>query len=313
MTATREHFTLEELAPGVHAAIATPDGFGLCNAGIVDLGGTSLVFDAMLTPKAGEALGRAAQRLTGRPTDLLVHSHYHGDHVRGTSALAPVRVVSTKRVRELVIERAREHLASDRAEVPAELEGLRSGRIPASPAERRILEAWYEGILATPSDLAIRPAELTLERELVIHGSRRSARVLSFGGGHSPSDVLVFLPDERIVFLGDLLASGFHPSMADGDPESLLRILAEVRGLRPDRALPGHGPVGGVPEILTLEAYVGSLQRRARERRSEGKAPTETDGELPQAPYDRWKFSQFYRKNLEFVQDRLGPSSTAGT
>jgi cyclase len=305
VNAARGHFTLEELAPGVHAAIATPDGFGLCNAGIVDLGGASLVFDAMLTPQAGEALGRAAQRLTGRPTDFLVNSHYHGDHVRGNSAVAPVRIVSSKRVRELVIERASAHLASDRAEVPGELEGLRSGRIAATPVERPILEAWYEGVLATPPDLAVRPPDLTLERELVLHGSRRSARVLSYGGGHSPSDVLVFLPAERIAFLGDLFFSGFHPSMGDGDPDALLRILAEVRELGPDRALPGHGPVGGVPEIRALEQYIVALQHRARERRSEGKAPANTEGEVPPPPYDRWKFSAFYRKNLEFVQDRL--------
>ena len=121
------HFRLESLADGVYAAIAEPRGFALCNAGIVDLGGTTLVFDAMLTPQAGTALGQAAARLTGRPVGLLVNSHYHGDHVRGSAAVGATQVVSTRRVRELVIERGPAHLAADLAEAPGELERLRAG------------------------------------------------------------------------------------------------------------------------------------------------------------------------------------------
>jgi cyclase len=303
----RTHFSTEEIAPGVHAALAAPEGFGLCNATVVDLGGTTLVFDAMLTPEAGLALRRAAERLTGRPVDLVVNSHYHGDHVRGNSALAPLRIVSTRKVRELILEVAPQHLAADKTEVVGELEGLRSGRIPATPGERRIYEAWYAGVLATPNDLVIRPPDLTFEHELSVHGSRREVRILSFGGGHSPSDVLAFLPEERIVLLGDLVSSGFHPCLWDGNTTELLRILAKVRELGPQVAVPGHGPVGGLGEIRAMEAYVRGLQARARKRQEEGVAPDQNDGESPPAPFDRWIFSSFYRQNLAFVQTTLSP------
>ncbi|MCI4365991.1 MAG: MBL fold metallo-hydrolase, partial [Thermoplasmata archaeon] len=77
------HFQTERLAPGVFAAIATPSGFGLCNAAIVDLGGATVVFDSMLTPMAGADLARAATRCTGRPPTWVVNSHWHGDHIWG--------------------------------------------------------------------------------------------------------------------------------------------------------------------------------------------------------------------------------------
>lgn len=304
MTGIREHFRIEELAPGVHVAIATPEGFGLCNSGIVDLGGARLVFDAMLTPQAGEALGNAARRLLGGPIDFLVNSHYHGDHVRGNGAVAAKHIVSTHRVRELIIERAAAAITSDRVEAVGELENLRSGKTPATPAERAVYEGWFEGIIATPPSWVVTPPDLTFSQELVLQGSRRRARIVSFGGGHSPSDVLVHLPDDGIVLLGDLLSIGFHPCLWDGDPDGLVRILGEVRRLRADRALPGHGPIGGDAELRVMEEYVGTLRRLAREQHAEGVAKGPPPSALPPPPFDAWKFRSFFDQNLAFVASR---------
>ncbi len=298
------HFRLEELADGVHAAIARRDGFALCNAGIVDLGGLTLVFDAMLTPQAGAELGKAAERLTGRPADLLVDSHYHGDHVRGNGAVGAARIVSSERVRELVIERARAHLAADRAEAPGELERLRAGALGKSPDDREIYDGWMRGILATPPDLEIPAPEVTFASEMIVHGRRRSARVLTFGGGHSPSDVFVFLPDARIVLLGDLLSIGHHPSLSDGDPEAFVTILGKIRALGPDRALPGHGPVGEASDLGQMERYITVLARQAREDREEGLDQDAATLRPPPSPFESWLFSSIYEQNVRFLFDR---------
>ncbi|HTP54075.1 MAG TPA: MBL fold metallo-hydrolase [Thermoplasmata archaeon] len=301
MSAEREHFRIEEMAPGVHAAIATAEGYGLCNSGIVDLGGTRIVFDGMLTPQAGEALGIAARRLTGGPIDFLVNSHYHGDHVRGNGAVAARHILSTHRVRDLIVERSSAAIASDRAEAAVELKKLRSGETPATPAERAVFEGWFEGVLATPPDWSVTPPDVTIADEVVLLGSRRRARIVSFGGGHSPSDVLVHLPDDGIVFLGDLLSIGFHPCLWDGDPDGLVRILGEIRALRPDRALPGHGPIGGLPELLLMEEYVATLRRLGREGREERRSTDPAPSSAPPPPFDAWKFRSFFEQNLAFV------------
>jgi cyclase len=64
---TSEHFELERLADGVYAAIATVDGAAYGNAGIVDLGEQTLVFDTFDSPRAADDLRVAAETLTGRP------------------------------------------------------------------------------------------------------------------------------------------------------------------------------------------------------------------------------------------------------
>ncbi len=312
MPVPSEHFRLETLADGVFAAIATEDGYGLCNAGIVDLGGSSLVFDAMLTPQAGTALGRAAERLTGRPVGLLVNSHYHGDHVRGSGAVGAGHVVSTRRVRELVLERGPVHLRSDREEAAGDLAKLRSGETVVNDRERKVFEGWFEGILATPADLAFRPPEITFEQELTVQGTRRSARILTFGGGHSPSDVLVWLPEERIAFLGDLLSVGFHPSLADGEPDELLRILDRIRALGIGRALPGHGPMTTDAGVGEMRRYVASLVDGAASALGRGEGRDAFARAPAPPPFDGWTFSMFYEANARFVYDHVARRRPAG-
>ncbi len=304
MSGVSEHFVLEEIAEGVHAAVATPRGFALCNSGIVDLGGSSLVFDAMLTPQAGTALGRAAERLTGSPVGLLVNSHYHGDHVRGSAAVGAAHVVSTRRVRELVLERGPLHLRSDRQEAQGELQRLRAAAASMPPDDLAVYEGWFGGILATAPDLAFRAPDLTFESELVVHGRRRSARLLTFGGGHSPSDVLVHLPEERIVFLGDLLSVGFHPSLGDSNPEEFARILGEVERLRGERTLPGHGPVSDAAAVREMARYLALLRRSAAEACARRVPREELVRQPPPEPFGSWKLSTIYRDNVGFLYDR---------
>ncbi len=307
-----DFFRIEQLADGVYAAVANPRGFGVCNAGIVDLGSSTLVFDAMLTPEAGTMLARAAERLTHHPVGLLVQSHYHGDHVRGTHAVGPAQVVSTPRVRELILERGRAHLRSDLEEVGPELERLRSARPPLPPADLEAYEGWFLGVLSTSPELVFRPPELTFERELVVHGTRRSARILTFGGGHSPSDVLVHLPEERIVFLGDLVSIAYHPSLMDGDPQELQRILREVQRLPTDRTLPGHGPVGPAGAVADMERYVTLLLDEARTALARGEGAEALPRGPAPPPFDTWKFSRFYEENSRFVHRHLGAARPSG-
>jgi hypothetical protein len=79
------HFGLEPLASGAYACIHKPGGAAYSNAGIVDLGGRTLVIDAMHTLAAGRDLCRTAEALFGRPADTLLLTHAHGDHWIGAS------------------------------------------------------------------------------------------------------------------------------------------------------------------------------------------------------------------------------------
>jgi cyclase len=307
-----KNFRVESTGRGTWSAIAEDGGYALCNAGIVDLGGTTVVFDSTLTPMAGAELARAARRWTGRDADFVVNSHWHGDHIRGNVAFAPAPVVSTERTRRLVATRGLRQWADDRRTMGAALLEVDAPASDVPTGERALFRGWFAGTLAVPLPFAPQPPNLTFERELTIHGTRRSLRVLSYGGGHSPSDVFAYLPDERTVFLGDLLSVGLHPSAGDGDPAKWAAMLRRIRGLGVDLAVPGHGPVGGDADLRTLESYLRTLDRTARSALRAGRSERELGAAPIPAEFRSWKFSPFYAGNLTRAY-RIARSATRAT
>ena len=95
------HLQLEQIAEGVYAVIARKEGAAHSNAGIVDLGDRTLIFDALGTPKAAEELRVVAEDLTGRPATYVVNSHVDHDHWLGNQVFgADAIIVSTVETRK---------------------------------------------------------------------------------------------------------------------------------------------------------------------------------------------------------------------
>jgi cyclase len=305
------HFTIETLAPGVFAAIATPTGHGLCNAGIVDLGGQTVVFDSMLTPMAGLDLARAAERLTGRRPDWVVNSHWHGDHIWGNSEFVGAHVVSTHKTREVVLRKSRAQFAECRREFPKELRALERPGSPVPPAEWPRLRGWFEGVVETPASHRIVPPDVTFAHELVLEGSRRSLRLISYGGAHSPSDAIAFLPEERILFTGDLIMVGLHPSVSDGWSDRWITMLRRIDRLGPDRLLPGHGPLGSRKDLLVEIEYLRMLERLVAAGIRLGRSRAEICASPIPARFADWKFTIMFPDNLGRVYRFAKPKGPA--
>jgi cyclase len=292
------HFRIRTLAPGVHAAIATPGGFGLCNAGIVDLGGETVVFDTMLTPMAARDLVRAAERTTGRRPTWVVNSHWHGDHIWGNSSFPGSHIVSSREVRKNILQLSRSQFEANRLEMRRELPRIDRPGSGYPKADRETVRGWFQGVLAIPRPHRIVPPGVTFADELVLEGSRRSLRVATYGGGHSPSDVFAFLPDEKVLFAGDLAMRGLHPSVGDGWPASWISILRRMEKLHANTILPGHGPVGPGGTLSTTRSYLLDLDRLARAAIRDGMPPREVARIPIPSRYRRWNFSFMFPGNL---------------
>ena len=84
-----QNFNLVKLADGVYACIHQLGGKAICNAGIIDTGDGTIIFDTFLSPDAASEI-----------SDLVnvVNSHWHNDHIRGNQVfLKDVDIISTKR------------------------------------------------------------------------------------------------------------------------------------------------------------------------------------------------------------------------
>lgn len=270
------HFALQELAEGVYAALSTSRG-AVGNAAIIDLGGATLILDTFMTPIAADALRAAAERLTRSPVRYVVNSHWHADHVLGNSSFpAETVVIATRITRDLMAERIPGRikvLRQDKTDLEEDLLALQS-RFNATQDEtqRQALSATIRDrrvVLEALPQLALRLPDWTFEQQLVLHGARRTAEIITFGGGHTVSDAIVYLREENIAFVADLLFNSSHPWMGDGQPAAWRRSLDHIAALHPEVVVPGHGPVGTLADldamrdvVLAVEACVADLAAR---------------------------------------------------
>jgi glyoxylase-like metal-dependent hydrolase (beta-lactamase superfamily II) len=94
-----------------------------------------------------------------------------------------------------------------------------------------------------------------IEDRLVISGDRR-IELITYGGGHTDSDVFAWLPDDRIVIAGDLCWNRMHPRTWDGHPAAWADILDRMTALGPRQIHPGHGHPGGIEVAAVLSPYL---------------------------------------------------------
>jgi glyoxylase-like metal-dependent hydrolase (beta-lactamase superfamily II) len=223
---------IEQLADGVFASIAEEGDVAVGNAGFVDLGGETLVFDTHVSLAAGRELRAAAERVG--PARTVVLSHWHGDHVYGAGAFEAT-VHATARTAELMRERTEARLAELKATPPEDFAGT-------SFAELARTEL--------PS-LEVRHPDETFTDERAFG----RATAITYGGGHTLSDAVLWLPEERILFTADLVVHG-HPWIGDGDPGAWPGILDRLAALGPETIVPGHGPVSGAEAIDAVRGYL---------------------------------------------------------
>ena len=110
------------------------------------------------------------------------------------------------------------------------------------------------------------PPNITLERDMMLYqdlaqGSRE-VRLLHLGRAHTGGDVVIFLPEERVVFTGDMMLPGLS-YMGDGHVDEWPATLEALKSLDFDVLLPGHGPpVRSKDPISNFQAYLTDLWQK---------------------------------------------------
>lgn len=104
---------------------------------------------------------------------------------------------------------------------------------------------------------------LALDGTLTVQPRDRAVELIACGRAHTAGDLVMFVPDRRVLFAGDVVVAGIHPRLRDGPPASWLRVLDRLARLRPERVVPGHGEPCGPGAIDRVAAYLRALDRGA--------------------------------------------------
>jgi glyoxylase-like metal-dependent hydrolase (beta-lactamase superfamily II) len=202
--------TFVELAPRVYALTAEGDP----NVGAIEAEDFLVCFEARATPVAARRwLGKLRER-TGKPVRYLVLSHYHAVRVLGAGAFEAQEIVTHEQTRRLIAERGR-------ADWESEL-----GRMPRLFEEPESIPGLTWPTL-TFSDRMVIPLDGERgERELVLQYC---------GRGHTAGDIVAWLPQEKILFAGDLVEAqaalytgdAFHDDWASSTLDNVAAFGAE--------------------------------------------------------------------------------------
>ena len=313
-----EHFELHQLAGGVYAAIALPGGKAFSNGGIVDLGDQTLVFDAFETPAAASDLRTAAEQLTGHPVTYLIISHCHADHWGGNQAFAPeTAIITTHAIRQEMPEAMGWMI--DLKENPSELEqaiqetreGLETEADERQRASLQASIARMSGWLEILPTFELRYPEQTFSGKLVFYGTRRRAELVEVAPGHTASDAYLLLPDDHIVFMGDLGFLQCQPYMVYCDPQAWVSQLEDMEQFDVETFVPGHGPLGTKADLALQRQYITLLEGLVAQSIAEGLTVVETLQETLPPPFDGWLHGSMARweANIRSSYERLSGGS----
>ncbi len=156
---------------------------------------------------------------------------------------------------------------------------------------------------ALPSLLVCLPSA-TFDRRLTLHGSKRSAELITFENAHTGSDTILWLPDDGILFAADLLFVDNHPYLGECDPLAVLKTSKELAAMNAKVYVPGHGPVGSQSDFTSMIEYVEHCMAVAQGLVNDGARAAQVDAlEMPEKN-KAWQLGQFYRDNIRSLMER---------
>jgi len=232
------------------------------NVGIVSGSRGTLVVDTGMGPRNGQVVRQHAERLAGNRQIFLTLTHFHPEHGYGAQAFDQGVVTVYNR---------------------AQLEELRQ----KGTAYLELFKTFGSGVAEQLDGVELVEPELVYDASAELDLGGRTAQLLSWGLAHTAGDQVVFLPDRRVLFTGDLVESEcfaifpwFPPDDVDVDGDRWIAVLEELERLEPEIVVPGHGPLGGAEVIVAAREYLQLLRSETRRLFDAGASEDDAAAEL---------------------------------
>lgn len=234
---------------------ATNSGFVVTDAGVV-------VIDTQGPRELAQKLREMIREVTDKPVIYVVNTHYHGDHTFGNQYFAKTRaIISHAKTRKNLIERDQAH-------------------------RERFLKFFGEGSL---DNFVLTLPTMTIQQGMTLRVGGRTFEIMHFGQGHTDGDLVVYLPEERILFSGDLVYNQRLPWVGDGDTGAWLGVLSELSKLDVQLCVPGHGDIGDATLITGFSDYLIRLRLQVATLMDKGLGPEDIKNKLRLPAYSGFK------------------------
>jgi cyclase len=233
---------VRQLADGVHAYIQPDGGWCLNNAGIIAGGDEVLLVDTAATEARTLALRDAAHAISAAPVRTVINTHHHGDHTHGNYLFEDTaRIIGHERCPGEVIAQGRQ--------LELLWPEVEWGQIKITPPN----ETYTDSSQLTVGDVVV---------ELV-----------HVPPAHTTNDTIVWLPEQGVLYTGDLVFSGGTPFIMMGSLSGSIAALDQLRAFAPETVVSGHGPVAGTEIFESTARYLHWLADLAASAHRRGLKP----------------------------------------
>ncbi|MBK7793295.1 MAG: MBL fold metallo-hydrolase [Betaproteobacteria bacterium] len=206
-----------------HAYAYTAEGDP--NTGIVIGDDAVMVVDTQATPVMAQDVVRRIRAVTDKPIRYVTLSHYHAVRVLGASGYAPEHVIASRDTFDLIVERGARDMQSEIERFPRLFRAVES--VPG---------------LTWPT--------IVFERRMTLMMGRLQVEIMQLGRGHTKGDTVVWLPQEQILFAGDLVEYDATPYTGDAYLGDWPATLDAIAALEPGQLVPGRGAALKTPEAV---------------------------------------------------------------
>ena len=249
-----------ELTHGVFARLHE----GLTNAGIIVGDDGVLVIDSLRVPSFARDLLEDVRRLTDKPVRYVVNTHSHWDHSWGNQEFPGSTIVGHVNCRSEMV----------------------------SP---EITVRWREKVVSAgdpwseeAESVRITPPSLTFRDTLHLHFAGRPIDLHWLGRAHTSGDTFIHLPEDRLLFTGDVAQDGGVPYMLDGYMRDWVATDTRLLGINAERFVSGHGPVGERPALVAARDFIVALVEGVEATLAEGQDEATAAATVTAALRDRF-------------------------
>jgi len=285
-------YTLEKWADGVYLATG---GTGSQNCVIVG-DRDVLLYDVGSTPAGARALLEDIKLVTDKPVRTVVNSHFHYDHINGNGAFGPdVQIIGHNYTRTALLtfdtfhrEPLSSWLVRNSSEgVEALSKQIAAEQDPQQKAalERRLSETQKN--VERAKEIVLTPPNMTFDSKMLLNKGGREIQLLYLGRAHTAGDIVLLLPQERIVCSGDMMEGGIA-YLGDGFFDEWVTTLDALKELDFDLCLPGHGrPFSGKQHITDFQSYLTDLINQVASVRAQGISAEEALGRVDLSAHEK--------------------------
>jgi glyoxylase-like metal-dependent hydrolase (beta-lactamase superfamily II) len=193
------------------------------NTGIVIGDDAAMVIDTQATPVMAQDVIRRIRSVTDKPIEYVVLTHYHAVRVLGASGYGPRHVIASRDTYDLIVERGEADMKSEIERFPRLFRAVES--VPG---------------LTWPT--------LVFDKRLTLWLGKLRVEIMQLGRGHTKGDTVVWLPDDRVLFSGDLVEFGATPYTGDAYLTDWPATLDAIEALNPAKLVPGRGAALQTPD-----------------------------------------------------------------